>query len=253
MKKIFSIAMVALAAIAFTSCNKNNNGDNGGEETVKKIARIVKLGDYSFTYNANGTVKSVTENWDGGSETHDFVYEGSNLTIKVGDVTKYTVELNDKGYATKVNKISDAAVYTYTYDAAGFCVSCKLNGVDACQQSIDDNCVEYWTRAKKNDQGEFDHWRHKDHTYLSKDNLGDLHPEWAEDFGQKRWFYETGLLGRGSAKLMSTAQWDDSEKWAKYAYEFDSNGLPTKETKNYGEKGKEEFDTEYTITWELIK
>lgn len=253
MKKVFSILMVALlATLSLSSCKKDNSGQGGDDPTAKKIARITKLGDYKFSYNANGTVSSVVEDWGDGSYALNFVYNGTSININDSEGTVYKVTLNDKGLASKVEIVGDAT-FTYTYDANGFCIDCKKDGKDQCQQSIDDLCVMYWTRAAKNDDGTVDHWRHKDHTYLSKDNLGDLHPEWAEDFGQKRWFYETGLLGRGSSKLMSTAQWDDAEKIAKYEYVYDANGLVTKETKNYGMPGALEFDTEYVIEWELLK
>lgn len=248
--------MVALAAtLTLASCKKDNGGQGGDDPTVKKIARVTRVGDYHFTYNQDGTVKDVTEIWGDqptDRETHTFYYNGKNITIKVGDVAKYEVTVNDKGLATTVKNCAKDETYTYTFDKDNFCIDAKCNGVDVCQQAVNDLCVDYWTRASKKEDGSLDHWRHKDHTYLSKDNLGDIHPEWAEDFGQKRWFYETGLLGRGSAKLMSTAQWDDAEKLAKYEYEYDSKGLVTKETKYYGLEGKMDLDTETVFEWQML-
>ena len=252
MKKIFTFALVALAAtVALSSCKKDNSGQGGDDPTAKVTARIVKMDGYSFSYNKDGKVSAVTESWDGGSETHEFTYEGNKLTIKKEGVAVFNITLNDKGLATTVDKVGEA-VYTYSYDANNFCVSCKKDGVDQCQQAIDDYCVQYWTRINTKEDAATRPWRHKDHTYLTKDNTCGIHSEWAEDFGMKRWFYETGLLGRASAKYMKTAQWDDAEKIAEYTYEFDANGYITKETKMYGKPGALEFDDEHTFEWQAI-
>lgn len=258
MKKYLLFAAAALAAFSFTACQEKNGPENGKEdESFKKIARITKMGDYVFSYNDNGTVASVVETWgDGPDDCYalNFVYNGTSLKINDSEATVYEVTLNDKGLATAVKNCADNVTYTYEYDNAGFCVKCKKDGADQCQQSINDNCVDYWTRMKKKDDGTFDHWRHKEHSYnTAQPNLGGVHTEWAEDFGQKRWFYETGLLGRASEYVCATAQWDDAEKLAKYEYEYDANGLITKETKYYGKDGAMDFDDEKTFEWELLK
>ena len=67
------------------------------------------------------------------------------------------------------------------------------DGEDACRQNVTNECVDYWTR-----KGDGDTWRHKEHTYTTTENVGAVHTEWAEDCGIKRWFYESGLVGRAS-------------------------------------------------------
>ena len=91
------------------------------------------------------------------------------------------------------------------------------------------------------------------HTYYSNVNAAGIHGEWDEDVKVKRWFYETGLVGRASAQIMRTAWWygvvnDDktevkqeyAAKLAYYPLNVDANNCVIVETKLYDTKEKYE-------------
>ena len=98
-------------------------------------------------------------------------------------------------------------------------------------------------------------WRKKKHTYYTTVNNAGIHGEWDEDVKAKRWFYETGLLGRASAHVMRTAWWygivsDDkttvkpeyAAQLAYYPLDVDANNCVVTETKLYDTKEKYEAD-----------
>ena len=103
----------------------------------------------------------------------------------------------------------------------------------------------------------------KDATYLDKLNIGCIQTHWAEDLGFKRWAWEARLFGNTSVNLMEACVWHNfgdvmAEKTAVYTYEYDNNGLVTKETKYYGVWNETDTtgmdkDNEVTFTWEKIK
>lgn len=260
MKKIFTIAMIAFAAIAFTGCQKQGNGNNGDDQKFKPTARMLTMtavyGEdtetWAYSYNKDGKVAEIKADWCGEVYSdYKFNYSGNKCEVKDGDKKVFDIELNDKGLATKVTAYDkETTVYELAYTPDGFLASAKVNGKEATKQEINgEECVEYWTRWN----GDTNAWRQKQHTYdLKKENVGAVHTEWAEDAGLKRWFYESGLVGRASRFVCATAQWADRTARAEYQYEFDATGAIKTETKNYGEPGALEFDCKFTFTWQAI-
>lgn len=255
MKKFLVFALVAMVAIV--ACEKDPNGKDD-EKAFKQTARMKTLvavyGDdnesWAYTYDAQGRVSTVAAAWNGDVYSNfTFTYEGNKCTVKDGDNAAYDIDLNAEGLAVKIKDYDKNKTIELTY-SDGFIASAKVNGADATQQSVTNECVDYWTRLN-GDTGE---WRHKEHTYTTTENVGAVHTEWAEDAGLKRWLYESGIVGRASRFCCATAQWADRTALAEYTYEFDpTTGAITKETKNYGEPGALEFDCEFTFTWEAIK
>jgi len=265
MKKFLVFALVAL--VALVSCNKENKG-NEDEKAFKQTARMKTLSttdaygteDWTYTYDAQGRVSKVVARWEGKVYgTYNFNYSGNTCEVichvdaegdkPATDTPAFDIDLNADGLATKIKDYEKNKTVELTY-ADGFIASAKVDGKDATQQSVTNECVDYWTRLNK-DTGE---WRHKEHTYTDKENVGAVHTEWAEDAGLKRWLYESGIVGRASRYCCATAQWADKTALAEYAYEYDAaTGAITKETKSYGEPGALEFDCEFIFTWEAIK
>ena len=274
MKKFLVFALVAL--VALVSCNKENKGGddekvfkhNEEEKAFKQTARMKTLSttdvygteDWTYTYDAQGRVSKVVARWEGDVyATYNFNYSANKCEVikhvdengdtPASDTPFYDIDLNTDGLATKIKDYNENKTVELTY-ADGFIASAKIDGKDATQQSVTNECVDYWTRFNK-DTGE---WRHKEHTYTNRENVGAVHTEWAEDAGLKRWLYESGIVGRASRYCCATAQWADKTALAEYAYEYDSvTDAITKETKSNGEPGALEFDCEFIFTWEAIK
>lgn len=254
------LAAMAAMTVSFASCNKENGGKDKDEEvTVKREYRIKSMADnwgggYNFEYNADGTVKAVTNEWD----NRQFKYEGSTLTITNGESVEYTCTLNKDGFATEVKNAEHT--WTITYDAKGYMIEGKKDGVKCTSQSIEDGNILYWTRY----DADHDFWRMKDATYYDKKiNSGCVQTHYAEDLGFSRWMWEARLFGNTSVNVMESCRWHNfndemAAKTAVYVYEYDANGVITKETKYYGvwnetdTQGMDE-DTVTSFTWEKIK
>ncbi len=256
MKKIFAIAAMAAMTVSFISCEKDGSKDNGNgddQNTVKREWRIKTLNDYTYSYNTDGKVASIVSKDD----NRVFEYNGNTLTIKDNDAVEYTMTLNADGFATKVTNADHT--WDIQYDAKGYLIEAKKDGVKCTSQSIEDGNILYWTRYDKDN----DFWRMKDATYLtSKKNIGCIQSHYAEDLGFKRWAWEARLFGNTSVNLMESCVWHNfgdvmAAKTAVYTYEYDNNGLVTKEVKWYGVWNETDttgmdLDAEATFTWEKI-
>lgn len=262
MKKIFAIAAMAAMTMCFVSCEKSEKTNNeGGNEPGKVVRthRVKTMGDswsepYTFSYDAQGRVSSIVSKTD----NRVFEYNGNTLTIKDNDAVEYTMTLNADGFATKVTNAEHT--WDITYDAKGYLVEAKKDGVKCTSQAIEDGNILYWTRYDK----DHDFWRMKDATYYtSKENKGFINTHYAEDLGFKRWAWEARLFGNTSVNLLESCVWHNygdeiAAKTAVYVYEYDAAGLVTKETKYYGvwnetdTTGMDE-DTVTSFTWEEIK
>jgi len=284
MKKIMLLMMAALAITA-VSCKKEKIDD---EEEEAKIAtptyRIkammkswegndMQSGDmYSYTWNSDGTIAKVDMAW--AKEVYSsmaFTYNGSTVAVtdaKNDNKPICTITVNDKKLATKIEQAADTEVgkgwkvLELSYDANGFLILAKKDGKVATVQSIDEEGnIEWWGRigieSQISEQTSASGWRKKMHTYYSNVNAAGIHGEWDEDVAVKRWFYETGLVGRASANIMRTAWWygvvnDDktevkqeyAAKLAYYPLNVDANNCVIVETKLYDTKEKYESDPE---------
>lgn len=291
MKK-FIYALMALAAITVVSCKKNNAGDEGDDETkiatatyrIKTMFKGGPDGDlWSYTWNSDGTIAKVELAWNHevwGTAT--FTYNGKTAVAKNekdDDKVVYEIELNDQKLATKITNYGGKEFGSFetlecSYDKNGFLTMAKVNGKLNTLQVIDEEGnIEWWGRIGIADQvteaTTAPGWRKKMHTYYGNVNAGGVHGEWDEDTAAKRWFYETGLLGRASAHIMRTAWWygvvsDDKTQvkpeyatsLAYYPLQVDANNCVIKETKQYDKVSvyeadpanmKSEGDTEFTF------
>lgn len=260
MRKFYAIAAAAAVTLLSVSCEKDNNqkGNNDDNGKVERTHRIKTMGDtwsepYTFSYNADGKVSSIVSS----SDNRVFEYSGNKLTIKNGDAIEYTMTLNADGYATKVENAEHT--WDITYDAAGYMIEGRKDGEKCTSQKIEDGLILYWTRYDRDN----DFWRMKDATYLSKDNVCGIQTHYAEDLGFKRWAWEARLFGNSSTKLLESCIWHNfndvmAEKTAVYTYEYDAEGLVTKEVKYYGVWNETDttgmdVDTETSFTWEKIQ
>ena len=229
----------------------------------------MKSGDmYTYSYNADGTIAKVDLAW--AKEVYSsMVFNWSGNTVTVVDAKKdnapvCTITVNDQKLATKIEQAANSEVgkdwkkLECSYDANGFLTLAKVDGVVNTVQSIDeDGNIEWWGRVGIADQvsesTSASGWRKKMHTYYSNVNAAGIHGEWDEDVKVKRWFYETGLVGRASANIMRTAWWygvvnDDktevkqeyAAKLAYYPLNVDANNCVIVETKLYDTKEKYE-------------
>ena len=280
MKKIMLLMMAALA-MTVVSCDKNKIDDEEDEAKiptptyrVKNMMKSwegddMKSGDmYSYTWNADGTIAKVDLAW--AKEVYSsMVFTWSGNTVTVVDAKKdnqpvCTITVDDQKHATKITQAANTEVgkdwktLECKYDANGFLTLAKADGVVNTVQSIDeDGNIEWWGRvgiaSQVDETTTAAGWRKKMHTYYSNVNAAGIHGEWDEDVKVKRWFYETGLVGRASAQIMRTAWWygvvnDDktevkqeyAAKLAYYPLNVDANNCVIVETKLYDTKEKYE-------------
>lgn len=275
------LLMMAALAITTLSCNKDKNEEEEEEGGIAKptyrIKNLMKSWDgddmksgdmYTYSYNADGTVAQVDLAWN--KEVYSsMVFNWSGNTVTVVDAKKdnapvCTITVNDQKLATKITQAANSEVgkdwktIECSYDANGFLTLAKVDGVVNTVQSIDeDGNIEWWGRvgiaSQVSESTSASGWRKKMHTYYSNVNAAGIHGEWDEDVKVKRWFYETGLVGRASANIMRTAWWygvvnDDktevkqeyAAKLAYYPLNVDANNCVIVETKLYDTKEKYE-------------
>lgn len=268
------LLMMAALAITTLSCNKDNNGEEEEEGGIAKPTYRVKnlmkswegddmkSGDmYTYSYNADGTIAKVDLAWN--KEVYSsmvFNWNGSTVTVvdaKKDNAPVCTITVNDQKLAVKIEQAVDSEVgkgwkkLECKYDANGFLTLAKVDDVVNTVQSIDeDGNIEWWGRvgiaAQVDESTSAAGWRKKMHTYYGTVNAAGIHGEWDEDVKVKRWFYETGLVGRASANIMRTAWWygvvdkdnnvvkqEYAEKLAYYPLNVDANNCVIVETKLY--------------------
>ena len=275
--------LLMMAALAITTVSCKKDGEDEGEDEAKipvatyRVKNLMKSwegddmksGDmYSYSYNADGTIAKVDAAWN--KEVYSsFVFNWNGNTVSVVDAKNdnapvCTITVNDKKLATKIEQAADSEVgkgwktLEIAYDANGFLTIAKPDGKVNTVQSIDeDGNIEWWGRVGIEDQVSESTaatgWRKKMHTYYSNVNAAGIHGEWDEDVKVKRWFYETGLVGRASANIMRTAWWygvvdkdnnvvkqEYAAKLAYYPLNVDANNCVIVETKLYDTKEKYE-------------
>jgi len=255
MKKYFILAAAAAMTLSVASCKKDNDKKGADDEQgIKREYRVKTLDDYTFNYNADGTVASVVSERD----NRVFAYSGSNFTITNNGEVEYEGTLTAEGYVATMKNAEHT--WENTYDKAGYLVESKRDGEVTTKQVIEDNNITWWGRW----DADHSFWRRKEATYLEKNNVGQVQTHWAEDVkGSKRWMWEARMFGNTSVKVLETCRWwnygdEPAAKTAVYDYEYDANGCITKETKYYGVWNETDFtgldfDDEHTFTWEKIK
>ena len=247
MKRLLGIIPVVLVMMA--ACQPDDMDFGAGE--IKCEYRIKTFDNYTFAYNADGTVASIT----GAGFNKQFAYSGKTLTISDGDAQEYRITLGKDGFATRIEKSGHN--WTFEYSKAGFMTKASLDGVQCSGQSISSNNIQYWTAYDRDN----DFWRKNESTYLAKVNVGQVQTSWAEAVGLERWIFEARLLGNTSVNLLESSRWTNAggkdENTSVYQYETDANGCATMEIKYYGEWNEFDLDglrriESHTFTWEAI-
>ena len=289
MKKVLSF--LAAAAILMTGCGKNNQqevikpsadpssnpsaepSDNPSSDpsaeptTIEKVVKTAyieavvewleendwkaqKTGEtkWEFVYDDYGRIFKLTTSDKEHSYIFDYDddYKGCDVITEANDeIVKYRLELNDKLLCTKMtdHTADPAEVWTYEYNADGYQTKASKDGSVKTEYVIQNGNIFTWSR---------DGSRFKEHKYNSTDNVADLHTSYSEDAGLSRLFYETGLFGRGSAKVCTEAKWQDRDTKATYEYEFDeATGGIIHETKYYG--GDYDFEVGFEVAKKTFK
>jgi hypothetical protein len=243
MKKFLTIAAVAFAAFATISCDKSNSEGEENTEVKRVVAMATDAdfkGGYTFTYNEDGSLASVNEVWDVGTE-----WEGSYacpITIEGKEIAfgeEATGTLGTNGFVTTLVKGDKTWTIAYNKDN-------QITSMTAGEEVITNeynakgNLVKFTTPSG----------RYKEQVYDERaTNWSNTFTIFYEDGPIKRWMYETGYFGKSSKNLCSSTKWNDSEVAKTYEYKMDDMGYITEETMYY----EGAFDWAYYYKWETVK
>ena len=221
-----------------------------GTGAVEREYRIKTFDNYTFAYNADGTVSAITTN----GRTINFAYSGKSLSISNGDAVEYKITLNNSGFATRIERSG----HTWNIDYnKGYISKVTLDGVQVTSQTVSSNNIQYWTDYDRDN----DFWKKNETSYLPKANVGQVQSAWISALGLERWLFEARLLGNTSARLLESSRWTNADgkdaKTSVYQYETDANGCATMEIKYYGVWNEFDLDgltriESHTFTWEAI-
>ncbi len=247
MKKIFSLMLIAVAAVALFACKPDNGGNN---EPAKKTYRLVKYvdaytGTFDYKYDKDGLLSSIERvEIDGDNtwiSTYTFELETSTKTLKIlenGEV-KWTAKVNDDGLITEF----DGKTITY-------------QGKRIVKVERDGGILSevFW-----DEKGNITKWNEHDgetiyeklHTYGNDKNVANIRNIFAEKCGVPRWLAEAGFIGDGTAYLCTGNGWGDASL-SRYEYEANEDNYVTKETK-IGGSGEDEYSEVGLYTWEEVK
>lgn len=264
MKKFFTWAAIAFAAIAMVSCEKDTNTGNNGEEgegtTARKVllhlaSRVTDEGDIesgrSFRYNEDGSLAGVDEVWtndDGslGTWNLNVTRNGNKLTLTTdeGDV-EYEWTVNEQGYVVKNGD------YSYEYDAEGHLTKVIEDWGEGPQVvsicTWENGNMTSWTKENELEDEETGekYARIKRQTYSDELNVGGIFTAFTEKSSLKKWMFEAGFFGKPSKNLVATDKWEDNEKGANFEYRTDDDNYVIAEVKYYGG----ELDDETYYIW----
>lgn len=247
MKKIFSLMLIAVAAVALFACKPDNKG--GNNEPAKKTYRLVKYvdaysGTFDYKYDKDGLLSSIVrvEEYDGETynSTYTFELESSTKTLKIlenGEV-KWTAKVNENGLITEFDG------KTITYDGKRL-VKVEKDGSLISEVTWANGNITKWTRK------DGDNFKEKLHAYGSDKNVAGIRNIFCEDCGVPRWLAEAGFIGDGTADLCTGNGWGDASL-SRYEYEANDDNYVTKETK-IGGSGEDEYREVGLYTWEEVK
>jgi hypothetical protein len=253
-KLLYAIAILSVAALAFSSCGKKDPEEN------KIVKRLTMCGDkwdkYYFFYNADGTIKDVKRNPETDMEydyerTWEFTWEGKVGTAKYTNKGKvagnWVFTLGDNGYLTTwANEYGDT--WAFSYDSDNHVT--KIVRSDKNPEVVKANCVwengdlSKWSRFKDSGAEEW-----KIQSFLADENIGGIFADATDKADVARWIFELGLVGKPSKHLLDQAAWEGAEKSAVHTYEKDEDGFVTKVSKVYGTDDPEIYE----YAWEVVK
>ena len=245
MKKIlYAIAILGVAAMAFTSCKKDDGKKNDEPKIVKRLAMCGDEWDkYAFTYGNDSKLTLVDRNE--GERTWTFTWEGNTATVKYvkegeeKDPLSFT--LGDNGFvSTYTDTWGD--VRNVTYDKDGHMLKVDKAGDVKCNCVWENGDLSKWSRFEDGEQ-------FKLQTFLPDENIGGIFPDATDKAGIDRWMIEVGMFGKPSKHLLDQATWDGSGAIAVQTYEKDNDGYVTKVSKVY-DGGDPEI---YEYAWEEVK
>ena len=262
MKKFFTIAAIAFAAIAMTSCNKEQGPNNGDENEAPKARKVLlalpsKLdadgnmtSGRTFRYNEDGSLAGIDEVWtndDGslGTWNLNVTRTGDKLTLTTDEgKVEYEWTVNEQGYVVKNGD------YSYEYDAEGHLTKVIEDWGEGPQVvsicTWENGNMTSWTREGEAEDGGA---RVKRQTYKEELNEGGIFTCFTEKSSLKKWMFEAGFFGKPSKNLVATDKWDDNEKGAEFEYRTDDDDYVVAEVKYYGG----ELDDETYYIWQEAK
>lgn len=252
MKKIlYAIAIVAVAATAFTACKPDNT--NTGDKVVKRLTACGDAWSQSaFTWGTDGKVKTVTVTSGDWVETYTFTWSGnvgSAVYNENGEVKEspFVFTMGSNGYLeTLANHWGDT--WKFFYDSENHLT--KITRPDR-DNAVKANCVwtsgdlTKWSRVK--DGGE-EEWKVQTF-YTDQENVAGIFADATDKADVSRWVFELGWCGTPSKHLLKQAAWEGSEAIAVNTYKKDADGFVTEVSKVY-DGGEPEI---YTYTWEVVK
>ena len=264
MKKFFTIAAIAFAAIAMTSCNKEQGPNNGDENEAPKARKVLlalpsridadgnMTSGRQFRYDEAGVLVGIDEVWtndDGSLGTWNLDIERSGNTLKLIDKAndnkvEYEWVVNEKGYVVKNGD------YTYEYDSEDHLVKVIEDWGEGPQVvsicTWENGNMTSWTREGEAEDGGA---RVKRQTYKEELNEGGIFTCFTEKSSLKKWMFEAGFFGKPSKNLVATDKWDDRDKSAEFEYRTDDDNYVVAEVKYYGG----ELDDETYYIWQEAK
>ena len=264
MKKFFTIAAIAFAAIAMTSCNKEQGPNNGDENEAPKARKVLlalpsridadgnMTSGRQFRYDEAGVLVGIDEVWtndDGSLGTWNLDIERSGNTLKLIDKAndnkvEYEWVVNEKGYVVKNGD------YTYEYDSEDHLVKVIEDWGEGPQVvsicTWENGNMTSWTREGEAEDGGA---RVKRQTYKEELNEGGIFTCFTEKSSLKKWMFEAGFFGKPSKNLVATDKWDDRDKSAEFEYRTDDDDYVVAEVKYYGG----ELDDETYYIWQEAK
>ena len=262
MKKFLTMAAIAFAAVAMTSCDKDPQG-NEGENEAPKARKVLlalpskidadgnMLSGRQFRYNEDGSLAGVDECWtndDGtlGTWNLNVTRSGNKLTLTTDEGSvEYEWEVNEQGYVVKNGD------YSYEYDAEGHLTKVIEDWGEGPQVvsicTWENGNMTSWTKENEleNEETGERYARVKRQTYKEELNVGGIFTVFTEKSSLKKWMFEAGFFGKPSKNLVATDKWDDNEKGAEFEYRTDDDNYVVAEVKYYGG----ELDDETYYIW----
>ena len=266
MKKFLTMAAIAFAAVAMTSCDKDPQGNEGENEApqARKVLLALPskidadgnmLSGRQFRYNEDGSLAGVDECWtndDGtlGTWNLNVTRSGNKLTLTTDEGSvEYEWEVNEQGYVVKNGD------YSYEYDAEGHLTKVIEDWGEGPQVvsicTWENGNMTSWTKENEleNEETGERYARVKRQTYKEELNVGGIFTVFTEKSSLKKWMFEAGFFGKPSKNLVATDKWDDNEKGAEFEYRTDDDDYVVAEVKYYGG----ELDDETYYIWQEAK